>query len=243
MAERVDVRKMLLAEQASVIAALNRGKQGWHPTAKGDANELPWREVIGNFLPERYCCSQAFVIDADGECSEQVDVLIHDRQYSPLLFRQGPHLYVPAESVYAVFEVRPCLSKGNLEYAGEKIASVRRLRRTSAPIPHAGGTYDRKEPIHMTGGFLCTDSEWARPFGGPFKRVMRSLQGANEVELGCVATQGAWDCPLPPDQTEVAVADQEGALIFFLLRLFRRLQRVGTVAMIDVTEYGSVLEA
>jgi hypothetical protein len=72
---------------------------------------------------------------------------------------------------------------------------------------------------------------------------MSSLQGANAVELGCVATQGAWDCPLPPDQTEIAVADQEGALIFFLLRLFRRLQRVGTVAMIDVTEYGIVLEA
>src|SRR4051794_29345509 len=230
---------MLLAEQASVIAALNKGKQGWHPTAKGDANELPWREVISNFLPERYCCSKAFVIDADGGCSEQVDVLIHDRQYSPLLFRQDEHLYVPAESVYAVFEVRRHLSKLNLEYAGEKIASVRRLRRTSAPIPHAGGTYGRKEPIHITGGFLCTDSDWVNPFGGPFKRVMSSLEGTNEMELGCVATQGAWDSPLPPDQTNMTVADQEGALIFFLLRLFRRLQRVGTVAMIDVAEYSS----
>lgn len=242
MAEKVDIRKMLLAEQASVIAALKKGKEGWHPTAKGDATELPWREVIGAFLPDRYCCSQAFVIDADGECSEQIDVLIHDRQYSPLLFKQGPHLYVPAESVYAVFEVRQHLNKTNLEYAGEKIASVRRLRRTSAPIPHAGGTYARKEPIHITGGFLCTDSEWAKPFGVPFKRAMSSLQGDDEVELGCVATEGAWDCPLPPDQTEIAVADQEGALIFFLLRLVRRLQRVGTVAMIDVAEYGSVLE-
>ena len=243
MADKVDIRKMLLAEQASLIADLNKGKQGWHPTAKGDAGELPWREVIANFLPERYCCSQAFVIDADGECSEQVDVLIHDRQYSPLLFRQGPHLYVPAESVYAVFEVRPLLSKGNLEYAGDKIASVRRLRRTTAPIPHAGGTYGRKEPIHITGGFLCTDSDWAMPFGAPFKWVMSGLQGDREVELGCVASTGAWDRPLPPDQPEIAVADQEGALIFFLIRLFHRLQQVGTVAMIDAAEYGSVLEA
>ena len=70
MAEKVDIRKMLLAEQASVIVS-SRGKEGWHPTAKGDATELPWREVIGNFLPDRYCCSQAFVIDADGACSEQ----------------------------------------------------------------------------------------------------------------------------------------------------------------------------
>ena len=243
MAEKVNIRKMLLAEQASLIANLNKGKQGWHPTAKGDAGELPWREVIANFLPERYCCSQAFVIDAEGECSEQVDVLIHDRQYSPLLFRQGPHLYVPAESVYAVFEVRPRLSKGNLEYASDKIASVRQLRRTTAPIPHAGGMYGRKEPIHITGGFLCTDSDWVRPFGAPFKRVISGLKGDREMELGCVASVGAWDCPLPPDQPEIAVADQEGALIFFLIRLFRRLQQVGTVAMIDVAEYGSVLEA
>lgn len=243
MAEKVDIRNMLLAEQASVIAALNKGKQGWHPTAKGDANELPWREVISNFLPERYCCSKAFVIDADGGCSEQVDVLIHDRQYSPLLFRQDEHLYVPAESVYAAFEVKPSLSKSNLEYAGDKLASVRSLRRTSAPIPHAGGTYGRKEPIRITGGFLCTDSDWVNPFGSPFKKLMRTLEGERDVELGCIATAGAWDCPLPPDQSEIAVADAEGALIFFLLRLFRRLQRVGTVAMIDVAEYGSVLEA
>ena len=98
-------------------AALNKGKQGWHPTAKGDASELPWREVIGNFLPERYCCSQAFVIDADGECSEQVDVLIHDRQYSPLLFRQGPHLYVPAESVYVRVRKPEVVLNPPVEYA------------------------------------------------------------------------------------------------------------------------------
>jgi len=241
LANRVDIRELLLAEQDRVIAELKKGTKGWHPTAKGDAAELPWRELIDEFLPERYCCSQAFVIDADGECSEQIDVLVHDRQYSPLLFRQGGHLYVPAESVYAVFEVRQHLGKTNLEYAGQKISSVRRLRRTSAPIPHAGGTFGEKEPIYITGGFLCTDSDWAEPFDEPFRKTLAGLADDATVDLGCVATAGAWDCPLPPEK-QLAVAARDAALMFFLMRLFRRLQRVGTVAMIDLAEYGSDLE-
>ena len=37
---------------------------------------------------------------------------------------------VPAESGYAVFEVKPLASSGEVVYAGEKVASVRALHRT-----------------------------------------------------------------------------------------------------------------
>jgi hypothetical protein len=44
-------------------------------------------------------------------------------------------------------------------------------------------------------------------------------------------------------EEDLAVSRSDAVLMFFLLRLFRRLQRVGTVAMIDLAEYGSDLES
>jgi hypothetical protein len=67
-----------------------------------------------------------------------------------LLNRDGV-LYVPAESVYAIIEVKQELSRTYIKYAGDKIKSVRCLKRTSVPIPHAGGTYKPKPPDRIIG--------------------------------------------------------------------------------------------
>jgi hypothetical protein len=65
-------------------------------------------------------------------------------QYTPSLLDQQKHRYVPAEAVYAVFEVKPSINWDYLIYAGEKADSVRILERTSIEIPHAGGTFPAK---------------------------------------------------------------------------------------------------
>ena len=51
---------------------------------------------------------------------------------------------IPAESVYAVFEAKQAANAGLVAYAQEKVASVRRLHRTSLPIPYAKGVYPAK---------------------------------------------------------------------------------------------------
>lgn len=37
--------------------------------------------------------------------------MIYDRRYSPFLFNQSGAVFIPAESVYAVFEVKQELSR------------------------------------------------------------------------------------------------------------------------------------
>ncbi len=91
------------------------------------------------------------------DSTQQIDVVIHDRHCSPLLFEVGGSFYIPAESVYAAIEVKQSIDKGNIEYAADKVASVRRLDRTSVPIPDVAGTYDPKEPHRIIGGL------WASP--------------------------------------------------------------------------------
>jgi hypothetical protein len=97
-------------------AALN------HPTDKGDAAEAVWLEMLSLYLPKRYRAAKAHVVDSNGKFSEQIDVLVFDRQYSPFIFSFWGSTVVPAESVYAVFEVKQTI---NLEtYAMRKQKSL-----------------------------------------------------------------------------------------------------------------------
>ena len=89
-----------------------------HSGARGEASEDDWLRVLNDHLPRRYQADRAFVIDSRGDCSDQIDIVIYDRQYSPFLYNQANQRYVPAESVYGVFEVKQDLSREHLLYAG-----------------------------------------------------------------------------------------------------------------------------
>ncbi|MGL3214046.1 DUF6602 domain-containing protein [Bradyrhizobium sp. BR 1433] len=132
-----------LHEEISLRLERSRAAIG-HPVAKGDATEGIWIELLKNYLPERYRVHRAFVIDSTDTTSQQIDIVIYDRQYTPLIFKQDGTLVIPAESVYAVFEAKQSIDADQLDYAAGKIASVRALCRTSLPIPSAGGMQPAK---------------------------------------------------------------------------------------------------
>jgi hypothetical protein len=52
-----------------------------------------------------------------------------------------------------------------VKYARDKAATVRRLHRTSLPIPSAHGTAPAKEPGHIIAGILTFESNWKPPLG------------------------------------------------------------------------------
>ena len=116
-----------------------------HPGVKGDASEEVWVKLLSDYLPKRYQAATAHVVDSKGTFSDQIDVVVFDRQYSPFIFKFEGQTIIPAESVYGVFEAKQTINASLVKYAQDKIASVRRLHRTSLPIPHAGGTYPPKQ--------------------------------------------------------------------------------------------------
>ena len=164
-----------------------------HPGEKGVATEENWRGLLAGYLPNRYQVDRGFVVDVDGLRSDQIDAVVFDGQYSPMLFNDGGVRFIPAESVYAVLEVKQELNRGNLEYAANKVASVRRLRRTSVPIVHAGGEYQPKEPFRILGGILTTSSEWKPPLGSPFQDALAGLQQEGRLDFGCALQHGAFE--------------------------------------------------
>jgi hypothetical protein len=57
-----------------------------HPGTKGDGSESVWLEMLKTYLPRRYRATKGHVVDSEGSISDQIDVLIFDRQYSPFIF-------------------------------------------------------------------------------------------------------------------------------------------------------------
>ncbi len=161
-----------------------------HPGSKGDASENVWIAMLDLYLPKRYQTARAHVVDSLGNFSQQIDVVVFDRQYSPFIFTYENQTIIPAESVYAVFEAKQSADASLVAYAQEKVASVRRLHRTSLPIPHAGGTFPAKPLIPILGGILTFESEWNPPLGEPLANVLNAGEGERHLDLGCIASHG-----------------------------------------------------
>ncbi|MGH7619335.1 MAG: DUF6602 domain-containing protein [Gemmatimonadaceae bacterium] len=205
-----------------------------HPTTKGDASQNVWLELLTTYLPARYRAATAHVVDSKGEFSEQIDVVVFDRQYSPFIFQFQGQTIIPAESVYAVFEAKQAINAEEVRYAQRKIRSVRRLHRTSLPIPHAGGTYPAKQPAHILGGILTFESDWKPPLGEPLKAALAAGEGEGRVDMGCVAAHGIFTAD---DDGLHVLQPQNKSATSFLLELIARLQSIATVPMIDVRAY------
>ena len=208
-----------------------------HPVAKGEASETVWLELL-RYLPQRYRADTAFIVDSEGRFSDQIDIVIYDRQYTPFILKQAGHAVIPAESVYAAFEAKQAIDAGQVSYAQNKIASVRALRRTSLPIPHAGGTYPPKPLHHIIGGLLTFESDWSPPLGDALVQALSKGAPEARLDLGCVAAHGHF-----------ARRDDEGydlnlegrPATAFLFELIARLQNTATVPMIDIRAYAKWL--
>lgn len=209
-----------------------------HPGTKGDASEAVWLQLLQTYLPERYAAASAHVVDSAGTFSDQIDVVVFDRQYSPFIFHFEGQKIIPAESVYAAFEAKQSINAEQVAYAQKKVASVRRLHRTSLPIPHAGGTYPPKPPPHILGGLLTFESDWKPPLGDPLTQALTGGDPAGRLDLGCVAAHGMFGC----DKAGCRTATPQGkAATAFLLELIAQLQDTATVPMIDVRAYAKWL--
>ena len=229
--------------QTQMLATLELGRaQITHNGEMGEAAEESWRRFLKDYLPKRYRVDKAIVVDCDGNTSDQIDIVIYDGQYSYFVFKHEQVIYVPAESVYAVIEVKQDLTKANLDYAGGKAASVRKLKRTSVEIPFAAGKY-RPKPLHsILAGIITIESTWADPLGDTLRRNLRNLSDGYRIDFGCALKHGAFWAEYEPSFKMRKSATDE-ALLFFFLQLLMKLQSIGTVPAIDIEEYAKSLQS
>lgn len=260
---KIDLKLLFKGLQSQMTAQLNTNREFIeHPGSKGDALENAWIEWLRNYLPNRYSVDKAIVIDHEGNTSHQIDIVIYDNWFTPFIFSQNGFHYIPAEGVYAVFEVKPDiagLSDGvsNIEYAGAKIESVRKLLRTSVTMINSGKPVGPRPMTKIIGGILCSTNTFTHKNNKTIETKMKSLEGLQSIDMGCIADYGSFFVDYDPDSeimengwdkylefydnrnfSEVKFSKPENSMVTFFMQLTRYLQQaIGTVPAIDLSSY------
>jgi len=225
MTKKINIKQLFAALDEEMRMKLSsKIDEIYHPTAKGSEIELNWIGLLRSYLPERYRVDSGFVVDHEGNVSEQIDVIIYDRHFTPFIFRGENVVYIPAEGVYFVFEVKPELNKTTLNYAIKKLKSVKKLKRTSASFKHILGE-DKKEIFDISGGLLTkilgSKTEYKKINKGfPLTFIVCLDVGIKVVHKETVYKQ-----------------EKETILAFFLLKLIEQLRSLGSVPALDVNSY------
>lgn len=209
-----------------------------HDPTMGDAVEDSWIALLRKYLPNRYCVAKAFAIDHEGKTTDQLDCLVYDAHFTPALFGKDRHLYVPAEAVYATFEIKQRVNAQHLRAAAIKAASLRSLQRTSAPIPWANGINPPKQPFFILAGLLAMNSDWKDGLGRTFKKQLARWKGNQQLDVVLTASSGFYDCF---SNNLATIAEGEGSLIRGLFRLLHALRDRATVTAIEWDKYEAAL--
>lgn len=257
----IDLRELFNGLQTQMLASLNVDRVFIeHPGSKGDATEQRWIDFLRTYLPDRYKVDKAIVIDSTGNVSEQMDIVIYDAIYTPFIFNQDGFMYIPAESVYAVFEVKQDV-KGYIDYAAQKVESVRRLKRTSVEMVNSGRRTSARPLTKIIGGVLTTTSSYSGT--ETVSKQLKELKGYQTLDLGCLCDTGSFHVdyketrPDGIDQTknefieqvyesrevnEIIFSDKKVSLFTFFLQLVSYLKSIGTVPAIDINAYLNAID-
>lgn len=261
--KKIDIKSLFNGLQSQMNATLSTNRDFiTHPGSKGDSLENAWIEWLRKYLPNRYSVDKAIVIDHEGNTSHQIDVVIYDNWFTPFIFSQNGFHYIPAEGVYAVFEVKPDIGdssdgKTNIEYAGEKIESVRKLLRTSTNMINSGRKFEPRPLTKIVGGILCSSNSYTHKNNDTIEGHIKAQKGLRSIDIGCIADYGSFFVDYEPSEEiketgqekylefyenrafkELHISKQENSLVTFFMQLTRYLQQaIGTVPAINLQTY------
>jgi hypothetical protein len=260
---KINIGELFQGLQNQMVAQLNTNREFIeHPGSKGDALENAWIEWLRKYLPNRYSVDKAIVIDHTGDTSHQMDIVIYDNWFTPFIFSQNGFHYIPAEGVYAVFEVKPDISgysdgETNIEYSGKKIESVRRLLRTSTNMINSGRVFDPRPLTKIVGGILTSTKSGDRTNDNTLTKHIQSLTNLQTIDAGCIADYGSFFVNYSPKEeikelgqdkylefysnrkfNDIHFSKPENSLVAFFMQLTRYLQQaIGTIPAIDLNLY------
>ncbi len=265
---KIDLKSLFEGLQKQMISQLNTNREFiTHPGSKGDSLENAWIEWLQKYLPNRYSVDKAIVIDSNGNTSQQIDIVIYDNWFTPFIFSQNGFHYIPAEGVYAIFEVKPDISGSsecitNIQYAADKIESVRKLKRTTTSIISVGQKQSPRGLTKIVGGILTSTKSGSKTSNETLKKHLKAQSGLKSIDFGCIADYGSFFVDYEGQENtditdiekryidfyskriikEIHFSKSENSLVTFFLQLTRYLQQsIGTVAAIDLQAYSNAI--
>jgi len=268
----IDLKQMFKGLQDQMTSQLNTNREFiTHPGSKGDSLENAWIGWLRKYLPNRYDVDKAIIIDHEGNTSHQIDLVIYDNWFTPFIFSQNGFHYIPAEGVYAVFEVKPDISgsvadQTYIDYAGKKIESVRQLKRTSTNMINSGSKLPARPLTKIIGGILTSTNSFTHKKNDTIIKHLSKQVFFRGLDIGCIADyasfyidyDGQEDTNLKKPAEfdiryenyyksrqvrKVIFSDSSNSLVSFFLQLTRYLQQaIGTIPAIDLNAYSKSID-
>lgn len=233
------LQEMLLAKQETLRSILEESKGIKHPVGNGDNSEGGWKEFLEKILPKKYGVDNGYVIDYEGNISDQIDVIIYDNLYSPYIMSSGSGVkYIPAEAVYAIVEIKPTTTKAYLKYANDKVESVKRLKRTARGVTVAGVRRPKPKLTNILGILLTKESNITKD-----ETIKKYLEEYTNINLLCALDKYTIFCDRNSSTLELEKINKNESLLGLYFYLNNELYELGTVAGIDIREYANALDS
>lgn len=115
--------KIEFEEQAKILG---------HPGEVGTGRENVLKSILTKYIPKRYFVDSGFVIDALGNKSKQMDIIIYEANYTPVFEIVEGKRFFPCETVVAVGQVRTKIgSRKKMRDCLNNVKSVKELDRSN----------------------------------------------------------------------------------------------------------------
>jgi len=164
-----------------------------HYGIAGTETENVLNKFLNDHLPRRFAATAGIAIDVEDNISQQIDTLIYDAENSPV-YRAGENLeaqILPSDSIAAAIEIKSNLNKEELKDAAEKIALIKKLKRS--PISNQDQQVNFSNFITITCFgvvFAYTSETTLKTLAKNLKEINQSLHESQKVDLVVILDKG-----------------------------------------------------
>jgi hypothetical protein len=213
-----------------------------HPLFKGIAFEETYRRFLRSYLPRSLDISTGFLVDSNGNISNQLDVIISDSGKTPILYSNGDTRIIPVECAYAVIEIKARIETSTLREVLENMKSVRNLRKTAyvkveGPILQYDKLYGKQWEIWPINYYLFAyDSIGMKTLGNNLQLIHQeeNLPEERRIDMVCVLDKGVI-CnklkngeynALPEPESRLLLCETDQSLLLFYTLMSRYINQV-----------------
>jgi len=147
--EKIEFFKYSFKETSRSIFYDEKTKRLIHPGEFGTHREQICKDFLRYIIPMRLDLGSGFIITDKGDVSTQIDILIYDRNNTPLIENSEKQRFYPVETVAGIVEIKSDLSKSEFKTALNKLARNKKLKENiSNPVKIKRDKDGKFDPIN-----------------------------------------------------------------------------------------------
>ncbi len=228
-------QKKSSSKEKSIVNQLNFKTE--HSTTIGGFREEIWKEMFEEMIPKKFTIEQSvFIIDSNGNVSNEVDFAIFDETYTPYIFHYGKLKFLPIEAVAVVIECKSAsMDPEKLKNWAESINILKTSRKSYTRMQSMIAFYDEK-----------SDEKKQRSCTQTATRPIRILCCMNKICPGIIKNEidsdnTIFDMVIRDNENQLTMEVSEGKSNLY--QWYFALNHVGASDEDDKTNAKSVLES